>query len=341
MWDIIMKDIVPIFVIMLLGFYSGKRKAFTTENARIFNKLVLNYALPAALFVSIVKANRHMLFEDIKLTLVSFFVIVGVFMWSFFGCYKFFKHTKGEAAVCALIAGSPTIGFLGFAVLEPIFGETANTGLVVAIVSIVVNAITIPIGLALLNPKGAKATTQATKDISSETGIKKDIDIFERDMQKLEKNPVISALKQPVAWAPILAVIIVLLGIEFPPIFYPNFELIAKANSGVAVFAAGLTLSGLKFEFDKEIVYNTFVKLILMPALLLIVGLLVKLDAAHLEMLVLAGALPPAFSGIIIGSRYKTYVRTGTSSLAVSVLLFIIAAPFWIWVTNMVSTMTF
>ena len=42
MWDIIMKDIVPIFVIMFLGFYSGKRKAFTPENARIFNKLVLN-----------------------------------------------------------------------------------------------------------------------------------------------------------------------------------------------------------------------------------------------------------------------------------------------------------
>lgn len=338
MWNIIMKDIIPIFVIMLLGFYSGKTKAFNQDNARSFNKLVLNYALPAALFVSIVKADRHMLFEDIKLTLVSTFVIVGVFMWSFFSCYKFFKHTKGEAAVCALIAGSPTIGFLGFAVLDPIFGATANTGLVVAIVSIVVNAITIPIGLSLLNPGGAKVTGQLIKDLSGETGIKKDIDEFEQEMQKLEKNPVISALTQPVAWAPILAVIIVLLGIKFPPILDPNFELISKANSGVAVFAAGLTLSGLKFEFDLEIIYNTFVKLILMPGLLLIVGLLVKLDPIHLQMLVLSGALPPAFSGIIISSRYQVYVRTGTSSLAVSVLLFMVAAPFWIWVTRIVST---
>ena len=47
---------------------------------------------------------------------------------------------------------------------------------------------------------------------------------------------------------PILAVILVLLGIKFPPILEPNFELIAKANSGVAVFAAGLTLSGMKFQ---------------------------------------------------------------------------------------------
>lgn len=349
MWDIVMKDIVPICVIMLVGYFSGKAKAFNADNARNFNKFVLNYALPAALFVSIVKADRHMLFEDIKLTLVSTFVIVGVFMWSFFSCYKFFKHTKGEAAVCALIAGSPTIGFLGFAVLDPIFGATANTGLVVAIVSIVVNAITIPIGLSILNPGQAKVEGQLVKDTATvgagtgntETGMKKEVDEFERDIRKLEKNPVLNALTQPVAWAPILAVILVLLGVRFPAILDPNFTLISKANSGVAVFAAGLTLSGLKFEFDTEIIYNTIVKLVLMPGLLLIVGLLVKLDPIHLQMLVLSGALPPAFSGIIISSRFQVYVRTGTSSLAVSVVLFVFAAPFWIWLTRLASTWTF
>ena len=33
---------------------------FSGNEARVFNKLVLNYALPAALFVSIIKANRAM-----------------------------------------------------------------------------------------------------------------------------------------------------------------------------------------------------------------------------------------------------------------------------------------
>ena len=342
MLDIMIEDILPIFVIMFLGFYSGKKKVFTQDNGKAFNKLVLNFALPADLFVSIVKANRQMLFGDIKLTIVSLVVIVGVFMWSFFGCYKFFKHTKAEGAVCALIAGSPTVGFLGFAILEPIFGESASTGLVVAIVSIVVNAITLPIGLYLLSPKGKKAAatvtqTQSSKNIINENEIERDFDIFEAYVKRFEKNPLIGAITQPVAWAPILAVIIVLLGIKFPPILYPSFTLIGKATSGVAVFAAGLTLSGLKFEFDKEIVYNTFVKLVLMPAILLIVGLLVKLTPVQLQMLVLVGALPPAFSGIIISSRYQLYVRTGTSSLTVSMLLFIIAAPFWIWLTRLVS----
>ena len=312
MLDILIKDILPIFVIMFLGYMAGKRKVFKAEDSKVLNKLVLTYALPAALFVSIVKADSAMLFDDLKLTIVSLVVSTGMFLWAYFSCYKFFKHTKSEAAVCALISGSPTIGFLGFAVLEPIYGATATTGLVVAIVSIVVNAINIPIGLALMNQgKG-----------SVQPGVKK-------------SNPVVDALKEPVWWAPILAVILVLLDIKFPVMLDPNFELIAKANSGVAGFAAGLTLSSMKFQLDKEVVYNTIQKLILMPAALLIVGLLFHMESDKLQMMVLAGALPPAFSGIIIGNQNQLYERTGTSSLAFSILLFVIAAPFWIWVTRM------
>ena len=312
MLDILIKDILPIFVIMFLGYWAGKEGVFKTEDSKVLNKFVLTYALPAALFVSIVKADSAMLFDDLKLTLVSLVVITGMFLWSYYSCYKFFRHTKSEAAVCALISGSPTIGFLGFAVLEPIYGATATTGLVVAIVSIVVNAINIPIGLALMNNGGS--VKQAKKG-----------------------NPVIDALKEPVCWAPILAVILVLLDIKFPAILDPNFELIAKANSGVAVFAAGLTLSGMKFQLDKEVIYNTVLKLVLMPAALLVVGMLFHMEADKLQMMVLAGALPPAFSGIIIGNQNQLYERTGTSSLAFSILLFVVAAPFWIWITRMVA----
>ena len=317
MFDILIKDILPIFVIMALGYAAGKRGVFTSANAQIFNKLVLTYALPAALFVSIVKADRSMLFADAKLLIISLVVLVGLFLLSYLSTYKLFRHTKSESAVSALITGSPTIGFLGFAVLSPIYGDTASTGLVIAIVSIVVNAVSIPIGMALLNAGSSDAAKAQSGGAKS--------------------NPVLEALKAPVCWAPILAVILVLFDIKFPAILDPNFELIAKANSGVAVFAAGLTLSGLKFQLDKEVLYNTCFKLLLMPAVLLIIGLIFKMEPMKLQMMVLAGALPPAFSGIIIGSRYQQYVRTGTSTLAFSILMFVIAAPLWIWITRLVA----
>jgi len=307
-------DLLPIIVIMLLGYISGKRQAFSEDQARALNKLVLNYALPAALFVSIARANRDMIFADTRLTLISLIVIVGCFLFSWFSCYKFFKRTHAEAAVCALIAGSPTVGFLGFAVLDPIYGASVSTGLVVAIISIIVNAITIPLGLYLLNPSADQQGKGGNKF-----------------------SALIAAAKEPVVWVPVLATLVVLVGIKIPAAWDPCFNLIAKSNSGVAVFAAGLTLAAHKFEFSWEIAYNTFLKLILMPLVLLIVGVLFHLDAEQLQMTVLVGALPPAFSGIIIASRFQIYTRAGTASLAVSVIGFMITAPMWIYISRLVS----
>lgn len=126
---------------------------------------------------------------------------------------------------------------LGFAVLDPIYGDSVSTGLVVAIISIIVNAITIPIGLYLLNPSSG-ADGKKNSNLSA----------------------LISAAKEPVVWAPVLATIPVLVGVKIPAAWDPTFNLIAKANSGVAVFAAGLTLAAHKFEFSAEIAYNTFLE---------------------------------------------------------------------------------
>ena len=76
MLHIILYAIVPIFVVMALGYFSGKAGAFSGQDARVLNKVVLNYALPAALFVSIVKANREMLAVDGKLTIIAFVVLL-------------------------------------------------------------------------------------------------------------------------------------------------------------------------------------------------------------------------------------------------------------------------
>ncbi|MBJ2188007.1 MAG: permease [Muribaculaceae bacterium] len=313
---IIIYAIVPIIVVMLAGFISGKKGAFTGEDSKKFNKVVLDYALPAALFVSIVQSTREDLAKDIKLTIVSTVGIMLCFMIVYFVFkYCFKKNTGADAAVSALISGSPTIGFLGFAVLEPVFGTSPSVALLVAIVSIVVNAIGIPVGLSLMNASLEKQSPGSTKKESA-------------------WKPVLHALEQPVAWAPILAVIWVLVGIPWPKELSPSFNLIAKANASMAVFSAGITLSSIKFTLNWQAILGSILKMVMMPAVILIFGLLIHMDPLNLKMLVVAAALPPAFSGIIIADEYNTYVATGTSSLTLSVILFIGFCPLWIWLTD-------
>ena len=312
---VILYAIVPIIVVMLAGYIAGKKGAFSGDDAKKFNKVVLDFALPAALFVSIVQASREDLVKDIRLTVVSAIGIMACFMLVYFVFRMFKKNTGADAAVSALISGSPTIGFLGFAVLEPIFGTSPSVALVVAIVGIVVNAIGIPVGLSLMNASLEKQNPGSTKKESA-------------------WKPVLHALAQPVAWAPILAVVWVVAGIPWPKELSPSFDLIAKANASMAVFSAGITLSAIKFTINWQAILGSIMKMIVMPAVVLILGLLFHMDPLNLKMLVVAAALPPAFSGIIIADEYNTYVATGTSSLTLSVILFIGFCPLWIWLTD-------
>lgn len=317
MTHIILYAIVPIIVVMLAGYISGKKGAFTGDDAKKFNKVVLDYALPAALFVSIVQASREMLARDIKLSLISLVGIMGCFMLVYFVFkYCFKKNTGADAAVSALISGSPTIGFLGFAVLEPIFGTNASVALVVAIVGIVVNAVGIPVGLSLMN---ASLEKQQAGKASKEPWWK----------------PVVHALAQPVAWAPILAVVWVVVGIPWPDWASPSFDLIKGANASMAVFSAGITLSAIKVQINWQAILGSIMKMIVMPAVVLVLGILFHMDPLNLKMLVVACALPPAFSGIIIADEYDTYVATGTSSLTLSIILFVGFCPLWIWITDL------
>ena len=332
MVHIILYAIVPIIVVMLAGFISGKKGIFSGGDAKIFNKVVLDYALPAALFVSIVQATREDLVKDLKLTIVSTVVIMACFMLVYFiyrYCFK--KNTGADAAIMALISGSPTIGFLGFAVLEPIFTvapynySLTTVALVVAIVGIVVNAIGIPVGLSLLNASLAEQATAGQP-------------------QKKKQSawaPVLHALEQPVAWAPILAVVLVICGLKWPDWASPSFNLMAKANASMAVFSAGITLSAVKVVINWQAILGSILKLIVMPAAALVVGLLCHMEPDNLRMLVVACALPPAFSGIIIADEYDTYVATGTSSLTLSIILFIGFCPLWIWLTDLAISHNF
>ncbi|MDE6766472.1 MAG: AEC family transporter, partial [Duncaniella sp.] len=299
MSHVILYAIVPIIVVMLAGFFSGKAGIFNGDDTKKFNKVVLDYALPAALFISIVQSSREMLAADVKLTIVSLIAIMGCFMAVYFVFRLFKGNTGADAAVSALISGSPTIGFLGFAVLEPIFGTTPAVALVVAIVGIVVNAVGIPVGLSLMNASLEKQKPGSTKGDSA-------------------WKPVIHALEQPVAWAPILAVVWVLVGIPWPKWASPSFDLIKGANASLAVFSAGITLSAVKVQINFQAIVGSVMKMVLMPAVALVLGLLFGMEVMNLKMLVVACALPPAFSGIIIADEYDTYVATGTTSLTLS-----------------------
>jgi malonate transporter and related proteins len=295
----IFQDIASVFFVLALGYFSGKQTMFTQDQAEAFNRLVLNYCLPAMLFVSITRSTREQLFSDSTMLIVTAIVLVGWYLATFLVAKLFFGHTRQEAGIAGLSAGTPTVGFLGIAVLAPLFG--AEAALTVAVAALVVSLAEVPLGVTFAAPAGTSSLAAP-----------------------------IQAIQQPLVLAPLVGAALVVAGIRFPTVADAPLALIGHATSGVAMFAVGLVLSAHKFLFNAEVAWNAVIKVVLMPASMLVLGRAFEITGGTLEQMVLIATLPPVLEGMILSVRYHTYVEVASSTFIATALLFAAAAPMWI-----------
>ena len=94
----ILQDIVAIFAVLGLGYLAGRRNAFTPDQAEGLLHLVLTYALPATLFVSIVRSTRAELFSDGRMLGLAAVVLVGWQAVAFAVARRGFGRDRREAA---------------------------------------------------------------------------------------------------------------------------------------------------------------------------------------------------------------------------------------------------
>lgn len=97
----------------------------------------------------------------------------------------------------------------------------------------------------------------------------------------------------------------------------------------------------MKFSLGVETLWNTFFRLILTPAVFIVLSIAFGMagDGDKLLLLVMAVGLPPAFSGIIISSRYNIYVQEGASSMAVSTVGFVATCMLIVWIMPIITRM--
>lgn len=103
---------------------------------------------------------------------------------------------------------------------------------------------------------------------------------------------------------------------------------IGVAAGGAALFALGLTLSGISLQLNKEVTFNVFVKNILQPIVIFGTAYLVGLRGALLAQTFLLGVLPTATEVSAIAVSRNIYRDRAAGSTLASVLasIFTIAA---------------
>lgn len=314
--------LLPVFFVLALGYAAGRAKRFDADQAAGLNELVLDYALPASLFVATVRTPREQLLQDVPFVLALLIAFVGLYVVTFMLGRFLFRHSPGTAGLQALSVGFPTATFLGPAILAGLFGQ--SSAVTVAIAAIVSSLFLIaPTQVLLEIDRGAQEDVSKGSQAEPRSGI-----------GPIVSSAIARTIRTPYVWSPLVGTVLVLVGVDVPEAFENMLDLIGQITSGVATFAAGLTLAAHRIVLNLEVTANAFLKMFVQPALMVALVLVLGIADPIAREGIVVCALPSAVMPTILATRYRVYESEASSTLVFTALLMAVTMPLVILLTG-------
>jgi len=308
MIQILTQSLVPIFVCLLFGYVAGWRNVVSNKNTKELVTFLMSFALPCALFITIVQTSAGTLRTNTNSAVVLGLSYILTFAVTYYAARLLWKNTAGESAIVALTVGFPNIAGVGLPLLAAVYGAQANISV----------AIGLTMGSVTITP-----LTIAILESASST---------ERNRPRVEviRTALWRALKKPVFWAPMLGVILVLLELHVPAAFEKGLAILGNATEGAALFLTGLVASAQRIRLSLDVGFTILIKSLLQPALSLGIAVMLGVPHDQARYLILLSAVPSGFFGLLIGVDYDAKSELASSSLIATTILGILTLPVWI-----------
>jgi predicted permease len=276
-------------------------------NVRNLIVLVMNFAIPCALFSTIMGSSRADLIEHVPAALMITLVFSALYLISYIWARRALGMSLSDASVLALTIGFPNSAAIALPLFRGAYGSEAT---VTAALSIAIGSITIsPLTLALL---------EADKQ-SGENGLS-----IGRILRGFPR-----ALIRPVVWAPLLALVCVFSGIHLPFFVEGTLTTMGSAATGSALILTGLVVSAQSFRFSGGVAITTLLKLVVQPLFALCMMLLFRMDHNDIRNITVISAIPAGFFGLVFGKGFNATSETASSGLIGSYLAGWLTLALW------------
>lgn len=307
--------LVPVFFVLALGFFAGKRNSFDADQAAGLSKLAVSFALPASLFVGMTDIPKDLLLQQGRLVLALILSHAGLFQVAW-ACFRLTKILGSTAAIIyALMLSTSATPVFGLAVLQPLLGRTSSGA--VGLVALAIN-LTVPPAIILLEMDAAskqQIASNSTKQNPILTGL-------------------VAGLTSPLLWAPILGIAVVLAGYHLPMVAASSFELIGSTTSGVAVFAVGLVLAAHRVSLSRAVLLGTLGRIIVQSAVLFALLHLLHVVSPFAREALVCCSFPLATVVVLFAARYKSSEAESASMLLFSTLALAVTVPAMLWLSR-------
>lgn len=298
----IIQIVLPVFIVLFLGWFIKQIKLIDDDFIKTANRLIFNVCLPVLLFYKISLADLRSVFS-----LEHLGIMIASVMFMFFVSFATAKVMKlgPSAGTFSMNAFRANYAYMGLPVSAYAYGDK---GLVIASVLM---AFVVP----LVNFMSVVALSLSMTD--------------GRSFKPLIKN----TLLNPLAIACILGIAFSWFGIGFPGFIGRSLSIVSGVTLPLALFCVGGTMSREKMKGDLiPAGVSTALKLLLMPLSAYVMLKLFGIEfSTTSKTLVIMLSAPTATVNYVLAAQMKGDAPLAGTTIVLSTLLAIFSFTFWLF----------
>ena len=288
------------FCILALGWYLRKSGMIDKSGKAMLSSLVMNVTLPASIVKSFqMEFSMNILKLTLEVIVISFLIQIFSNLLSRVLYPGWSEESKKVLQYATIVSNA---GILGNAIAEGIFGDL---GIMYAAVY------TIPTRIFMWSVGLTYFTEAPTK---------KEL------LKKVVTHPCIIGI--------FTGMVLLVSQFQLPGFVNQTVRTIAGANTFCAMLLIGCTLAEIPFKevFTREVYYYTFIRLFLIPVIVLAGCRLFHIDQLITAVCVILSAMPAASTSVVLAVKYGKDDRLATKIVVFSTVVSLITLPVWCYI---------
>ncbi|CDD66460.1 predicted permeases [Firmicutes bacterium CAG:882] len=314
---------LPIFLIMVLGWFLMRIGLFTKEFNKVADKYVFKVALPVLLFKDIATADIR---SDFNLTFVLFCMITTTIMFlAIWGLSYIFIKDKTQVGAFAQASARGSAAVLGIAFINNIYGNSGMAPLMIVSAVPLYNILSVII-LTFSADMGKEAQkNKLTDNVSNSKGSN-------------IKKACINVVKNPIIIGIFLGLPFSIFGISIPPIPLKAVTSIAQTATPIALLVVGAGFEGAKaIKKIKLTAVATFIKLVLLPLIFFPFAIAFGFRGSELVAILIMLGSPTTVTCYIMAKNMGNDEVLSSSIVVMATLLSSVTLTGWIFVLKVMG----
>jgi predicted permease len=304
-----LEPVCMLFLLIVLGYWVGKRKIVSENIIGDISALLVNVALPAFIITSMnFEFSMEVLMNSGVLILISFVVYFCSILFS-----KLYSRLLGVSGTTGdiheMVCIFSNVGFMGYPVVLAVYGEIGV--FYAAMYNLGYNLLIWSYGANLINREGR------------ENRHKGHVPLWDKVMKFF--NPSLVAV--------IIGFGLFLTSTELPSVLLNTFDMVGRTVTPLSMLCIGFILSGVdtKDVFnDYRVLMTSIMRLVIIPLVLFFILKTMGKEGYLIAIPVLITAMPAAANTAIIAVRYKSDYKLASKMIFISTLMSIITIPLMI-----------